>query len=76
MNENQELLEALGVSSPKLEQLIEAARRAGALGAKLSGAGWGGNMLAVVPPQAEILTAVAEALAKAGATEVIITKVK
>ena len=75
MDENQELLKILGVSSPDLERLIEAARQAGALGAKLSGAGWGGNMLALVPPLAAVIAAVAQAITKAGATAVIITGV-
>lgn len=75
MDENQELLETLGVSSPELERLIKAARRVGAIGAKLSGAGWGGNMLALVPPQPEATTAVTKALTKAGATHVIVTVV-
>ena len=47
MNENQRLLEELGVSSPKLDRLISAARNAGAYGAKLSGAGGGDCMIAV-----------------------------
>ena len=50
MNENQVLLAELGVSSPQLEQLSSAARNAGALGAKLSGGGRGGNMIALVEP--------------------------
>jgi mevalonate kinase len=56
-----------------LERLIEAARQSGALGAKLSGAGWGGNMIALTwPDQA---AAVAQALGEAGAVQVIITEV-
>jgi mevalonate kinase len=43
MDANQKLLRLIGVSSPELEGLIEAARQGGALGAKLSGAGRGGN---------------------------------
>lgn len=73
MNENQELLETLGVSSPELERLIEAAHQAGALGAKLSGAGWGGNMIALVESSAA--AAVAQALREAGAAQVITTEV-
>jgi mevalonate kinase len=73
MDENQELLAALGVSSPELNRLVEAARTAGALGAKLSGAGWGGNMIALVLP--EQAGQVAEALVGAGATGVITTEV-
>ncbi len=48
MNENQRLLELVGVSSPELEKLISAARSAGALGAKLTGGGGGGCMIALV----------------------------
>ncbi len=47
MNKNQEFLRALGVSSVELEQLILAARNAGAYGAKLTGAGGGGCMIAL-----------------------------
>lgn len=76
MDQNQELLEEIGVSSPELEQLIAAARRAGALGAKLSGAGWGGNMIALVPPQSAAVARVAQALAEAGASATIVTEVR
>ncbi len=44
---NQGLLESLGVSSLKLALLIHSAREAGALGAKLSGAGKGDCMVAL-----------------------------
>ncbi len=47
MNLNQELLEAVGVSSPELRKLITAARHGGALGAKLTGGGGGGCMIAL-----------------------------
>lgn len=73
MNENQELLESLGVSSPELERLVQAACQAGALGAKLSGAGWGGTMIALAEPQ--VAPAIAQALTQAGAVKVIITEV-
>ncbi|MCB0164808.1 MAG: mevalonate kinase [Anaerolineae bacterium] len=72
MNDNQAVLAVMGVSSPELDRLIEAARQAGAWGAKLSGAGWGGNMIALVEP--EHAAAVAEALLKAGAIGCIITE--
>lgn len=68
MNENHELLIALGVSSPRLEALVEEAHAAGAWGAKLSGAGQGGNMIALVD---EItIDDVAAALRQAGAQRV------
>ncbi|MBI2133451.1 mevalonate kinase [Candidatus Woesearchaeota archaeon] len=47
MNRNQKLLEQLGVSSPELNRLIATATDNGALGAKLSGAGKGGCIVAV-----------------------------
>jgi hydroxymethylglutaryl-CoA reductase len=47
MNINQGLLNALQVSTPELERLIGAARDAGALGAKLTGGGGGGAMIAL-----------------------------
>ncbi len=47
MNINHGLLSAMGVSSINLEKLIFASRGAGALGAKLSGAGVGDNMIAL-----------------------------
>jgi mevalonate kinase len=74
LNENQRLLEQLGVSSPELERLVGAARTAGALGAKLSGAGWGGVMLALV--SAENVPAVTAALQAAGAVRVLSTVVR
>ncbi|MEL7309950.1 MAG: hydroxymethylglutaryl-CoA reductase, degradative [Pseudomonadota bacterium] len=63
LNVNQGLLNALGVSHPKLEQMLSVAREAGALGAKLTGAGGGGSVVAVCTP--ETSSAVAEALRKA-----------
>lgn len=47
MNQNQELLRELQVSSVKIEQLITAAQQAGAYGAKLSGAGGGDCIIAI-----------------------------
>lgn len=74
MDENQQLLEAIDVSSPELEQLIQAAGQARAMGAKLCGAGRGGNMIALAVPEA--VEAVASALREAGATDTIITEVR
>ena len=47
MNKNQELLRRIGVSSPELETMIKTSIEKGALGAKLTGAGCGGNMIAL-----------------------------
>jgi mevalonate kinase len=60
MNINHGLLSAIGVSTPELEELLYAARRAGALGAKLTGAGCGGSVIAVARPDA--MKGVVEAL--------------
>jgi hydroxymethylglutaryl-CoA reductase len=49
MNIGQGLLNALGVSTPELERMIEIARQAGAAGAKLTGAGGGGSIVAACP---------------------------
>jgi mevalonate kinase len=73
MNENHALLQKMTVSSPELDQLVEAARNAGALGAKLSGGGRGGNMIALVEP--ETAESVSLSLKKAGAKNTIITRV-
>lgn len=74
MNENHSLLQQLTVSSPELDKLVLSARDAGALGAKLSGGGRGGNMIALVS-QSEA-SQVAESLIKAGAKNTIITEIK
>lgn len=71
MNENHVWLQEMTVSSPQLDALAAAAGQAGALGAKLSGGGRGGNMIALVTPQTE--TAVRRALLAAGARSVLTT---
>lgn len=73
MDQNHEYLQTLTVSSPELDKLVEAARLAGALGAKLSGSGRGGNMIALVD-QAKA-ESVAEALLSAGAKRTIVTQI-
>ncbi len=72
MNENHELLQQICVSSERLNVLVNAARDAGALGAKLSGAGRGGNMIALINPDDE--PRVRAALRGAGAARVITTR--
>lgn len=47
MNINHGLLESLGVGTPLLSSLVYAARDAGAFGAKITGAGGGGCMVAL-----------------------------
>jgi mevalonate kinase len=47
------LLSGLGVSTPELDALVRAARAAGALGAKLTGAGGGGAVIALAPDRGE-----------------------
>lgn len=73
MNENHALLQDMGVSSPELDRLVEAALAAGAAGAKLSGGGRGGNMIALAwDGDAE---RIATALLNAGAKNTVITQV-
>ncbi|MEP7200145.1 MAG: mevalonate kinase [Chloroflexota bacterium] len=73
LDANQEQLRTMGVSSPELERLIGAAKQAGALGAKLSGGGRGGCMIALVDDAST--ARVSEALQAAGAKQVIVTDV-
>ncbi|MEJ2759479.1 MAG: mevalonate kinase, partial [Anaerolineales bacterium] len=73
MNDNHGILQKMGVSSSELDHLVDAAREAGALGAKLSGGGRGGNMIALV--ETDRAEAVAQTLENAGAVRTIITQV-
>ena len=73
MNANHALLQEMTVSCLELDLLVEAARKSGALGAKLSGGGRGGNMIALV--EKENAPAVARALSSAGAKRTIVTQV-
>jgi mevalonate kinase len=49
MDMNHALLEVLGVGHPQLAKMVLAARNAGAFGAKITGAGGGGCMVALCP---------------------------
>jgi len=73
MNNNHELLKAMTVSSPELDTLVSATINAGALGAKMSGGGRGGNMIALVKP--DQAKQVSLALKQAGAKNTIITEI-
>jgi mevalonate kinase len=70
---NHTLLQQIGVSTPLLDRLVLAARGAGALGAKLSGGGGGGNMIALV--EDATASGVVEALKAAGAVRVVLTTI-
>lgn len=73
MNKNHILLQELTVSSPELDRLVEAARSAGALGAKLSGGGRGGNMIALV--RSEMADTVSLVLKAMGAKNILVTPI-
>ena len=70
MNLCQGYLNALQLSTPELEELIHIARSNGALGAKLTGGGGGGSMVALCPDTQE---RVAAAMQRAGYTSIQVT---
>ena len=74
MDANHTLLQEMTVSSPELDRLVQVARDSSALGAKLSGGGRGGNMIALVQPESSAI--VADALFTAGARHTIITSIQ
>ncbi len=55
-DEAQAILRKLGVSSPGIEDTVAIAKRAGARGAKLTGAGGGGAVIAIAPGQEQAVT--------------------
>lgn len=65
MNENHKLLQQIEVSSRELDFLVDVARDNGAYGAKLTGGGRGGNMLALTPGK-DLQEQVANAIEKEG----------
>ncbi len=71
MDVNHALLDAIGVGHPSLTKLVIAARAAGAFGAKLTGAGGGGCMIALAPRTGK--TRITGALDAAGAKAFITT---
>jgi mevalonate kinase len=67
MDRNHELLRQIGVSTPVLDRLVAEARKAGALGAKLTGAGGGGCIIALCDSKKD-RSNIARRLRKAGGT--------
>jgi mevalonate kinase len=67
-DQNQALLETLGVSSPEIAARVAAAKAAGAHGAKLTGGGAGGALIAL----ADDADALASALRATGATAFVV----
>ena len=67
MNRNHELLREIGVSTPKLDRLVVSAKKAGALGAKLTGAG-GGGCIIVLCNDKNARSNIARELRKVGGT--------
>jgi hydroxymethylglutaryl-CoA reductase len=66
MNVCQGLLNAMQVSSWELEEMIQIARRHGALGAKLTGGGGGGSIIALCPDDEDAARRVEGGLREAG----------
>ena len=69
MNKNHEMLQQLTVSCKELDNLVKIARENGAIGAKMTGTGRGGNMIALAPDETT-MEKIAEALKKGGAAGV------
>ena len=65
MNENHKLLQQIEVSSRELDFMVKLARDEGAIGAKLTGGGLGGNIIALTPGR-DLQDRVATALEKEG----------
>ena len=63
------LLNAIGVSTPNLERMVMLARQSGAAGAKLTGAGGGGSIVALCPG---CLDEVRDALQQAGYSTLVL----
>jgi hydroxymethylglutaryl-CoA reductase len=71
MNISQGLLNSIGVSNPDLESMIDISRSSGALGAKITGSGGGGSIIALCP---EMELNISENLINAGYETIIINK--
>ncbi|HJB22533.1 MAG TPA: mevalonate kinase [Candidatus Jeotgalibaca pullicola] len=75
MDHAHQLLVELGVSNKELDTLVKAAKKAGALGAKLTGGGRGGCMIALVANEADTF-ALQKTLREAGAVATWVTSLK
>jgi mevalonate kinase len=69
MNKNHELLQQLTVSCKELDSLVDVARDNGAIGAKMTGTGRGGNIIALAPDESA-RDGIAAALRNSGAAGV------
>jgi mevalonate kinase len=69
MNKSQKILSGLMLSHPKIDDCIDESLKAGALGAKLSGGGWGGVMFALVEKDRQ--ESVANAIESTGAEAIM-----
>ncbi len=76
MNVNHGLLDALGVCTMELSALVYAARNAGAYGAKLTGAGGGGCMVALTDSPRDVAAAIEKAGGQAIITRFTVEGVK
>jgi len=72
MNKNHELLQELTVSCEELDNLVKVARENGAIGAKMTGTGRGGNIIALAPDETTAKQ-IGEALERAKAPGVWLT---
>jgi len=71
LNEHQTILrDVLRISTPKIDRMIDAALKAGALGGKINGSGGGGCMFAYAPEKTE---EVAEAIERTGGKAYIVS---
>ncbi len=74
LTQNHLLLQKIGVSTPLLDKLVATAINNGAWGAKLSGSGGGGNIIALVDH--EMSESLAAALQAAGAARTLVTSLQ
>ncbi|MEM2910058.1 MAG: mevalonate kinase [Nitrososphaerota archaeon] len=72
MNMNHELLKVIGVSHESLDRLVEATRKAGALGSKLTGGGGGGCMISLATSNKK--AAVCKAIEESGGQPILVRK--